>query len=255
MNELEQLINELKILVERIKIVDDDFPMDDYYLFDQAIQSKRNSDYEASLKLYLKIFRKYNVIHVYILHGLFKTIAAAGYVSFSYQLLQKGDNVMKSNGYYDNPCAFHIQRIQYAIYTNTLDEYLQEISGNKNYVFNRPYQVMYDELLDYLQGRYKTNSNQQFSQPNKIYANANVNLNDTSINQEIYYIIGVRFINQFSGCYYYRCQKNEYVIGDKLTVPTKNGLQLATVVFVKTYYNAKELPIRLEMMLFAPDKV
>ena len=71
---------------------------------------------------------------------------------------------------------------------------------------------------------------------------------------DIYHIIGVRFVGQYSGCYYYRCHKDEYKLGDYVVVPTSSGTKSATVVFVKTYYYSTDLPVKVSILKWAPEK-
>ena len=56
------------------------------------------------------------------------------------------------------------------------------------------------------------------------------------------HIIGVRFENQSSGCYYYIGNNALYNLNDKVEVPTKNGNKTATVVFKKIYESGETLP-------------
>lgn len=72
------------------------------------------------------------------------------------------------------------------------------------------------------------------------------------------HIIGVRFVTQTRGCYYYRCKKPEYKIGDTLSVPTQYGSKEARVVFVRTYKDKNEYASNntysLESLKWAPEK-
>ena len=72
------------------------------------------------------------------------------------------------------------------------------------------------------------------------------------------HIIGVRFVTQTRGCYYYRCKKPEYKIGDTLSVPTQYGSNEARVVFVRTYKDkneySKDVPYAIDSLKWAPEK-
>ena len=64
-----------------------------------------------------------------------------------------------------------------------------------------------------------------------------------------HHIVGVRFDNQYSGCYYYFGNNNMYNIGDKVLVPTSNnGTQKATIVYKKIYKNNEVPPYPYKLM-------
>lgn len=56
------------------------------------------------------------------------------------------------------------------------------------------------------------------------------------------HIVGVRFENQASGCYYYIGDNNIYHLNDTVEVPTQNGNKTATIVFTKIYNAFETLP-------------
>lgn len=80
----------------------------------------------------------------------------------------------------------------------------------------------------------------------------------SSNNDDGIHIIGVRFVTQTRGCYYYRCKKPEYKIGDTLSVPTQYGSKEARVVFVRTYKDtneySKDNTYSLDGLKWAPEK-
>lgn len=79
-----------------------------------------------------------------------------------------------------------------------------------------------------------------------------------SASKEEIHIIGVRFVTQTRGCYYYRCKKPEYKIGDTLSVPTQYGNKESRVVFVRTYKDineySKDITYALDSLKWAPEK-
>ncbi len=83
-------------------------------------------------------------------------------------------------------------------------------------------------------------------------------LEDTDSYKDDIHIIGVRFATQTRGCYYYRCKKPEYKVGDTLFVPTQYGNKEARVVFVRTYKDKNEVlqdtKYSLDILKWAPEK-
>ncbi len=63
------------------------------------------------------------------------------------------------------------------------------------------------------------------------------------------HVVGVRFVGQESGCYYYLGDNQLYNIGDTVEVYTRNnGRQYAKVVYRNIYKNEKDLPYNKEEM-------
>ncbi len=105
---------------------------------------------------------------------------------------------------------------------------------------------------------YKNGNRIDFNhEPKLIIESTNKNTVTVQIKDDIY-IIGVRFAMQTRGCYYYRCKKPEYKVGDTLFVPTQYGNKESRVVFVRTYKDKNEVlqdtKYSLDILKWAPEK-
>lgn len=125
----DKLIDEINQLLSCYKVATQEFPNDDISMFQHAVECKRASDYEQSIKIYISLIKKQKAIYTFLLNGLFKSVACAGHVSFAYKLCLIGDQAMRNNGYLWNNFYDHIEKINYAIETDTIYEYLRSISG------------------------------------------------------------------------------------------------------------------------------
>lgn len=97
--------------------------------------------------------------------------------------------------------------------------------------------ILYHQYQEY-------QNNQQEEQRKKATYPAQVSNTSANTNNKYNYV-GVRFINQASGCYYYLTNDNTIKMDDKVEVPTQDGIKKATVVFVRTYFenDAKPYPV------------
>lgn len=127
-----------------------------------AIDYKTKGKYLKAVKEYLEIFKRENSIYGAILIFLYKVLACAGLITEAINIIKLGEKIYIESGAKDTvpevirktiPSAYesHYNRLIEAFDNeSTLYNYLKSISGNNNYIFNIPYNLMLEDLRKHL---------------------------------------------------------------------------------------------------------
>jgi hypothetical protein len=147
MNELEELIKAFVSNIQKMRVTSQNYPQHIETDFQLAAQEKRNGNYLNSINLYKKIIENEGIVYISVLNGIFKPIAAAGYLREAKILLEIGNKVMSKNstgiGFsfgLPNRFKVHLNRMAKAVTSEReLIYYLKSISENKAYDLPRTF--------------------------------------------------------------------------------------------------------------------
>ena len=127
-----------------------------------AIDHKNKRNYLKAVKIYLDLFKQENKVYGSILLYLYKVLACAGLITESIKIIKLGGKIYIESGAEaavpeiirkNIPSVYesHYNRLIEAFDNeSTLYNYLKSISGNDNYTFNIPYNLMLEDLEKHL---------------------------------------------------------------------------------------------------------
>lgn len=152
---LSAFINELS----SYRLTTERYPASMHAMIDEAVELKRNGQYEESIDIYIELTRDSRTLYSGILMYLYKVVASAGYLAEGLCLLEIGKDLYDSDPSPVHvmagiPSNFHVhlhQLFSACRSESDLYSYLQSISGNASFTLERDYLQMLDDLYNYIQ--------------------------------------------------------------------------------------------------------